>query len=851
MRSISARLAKSLARRRLLLLVGWLGSALIFTTAAAQDRFVEDVQISRSGNEAEIVIQLACPMRFQADVAMNAGILVEVRVAPFDTCRQFGSDISSELHRPVNGRLAYLIEIAYESLGIGDSLLLLRFDRPVAYRVRQGGDLRSLYVTLDLDSVPDAASSVEQVQRVAPRAEPAPELSERARDPGRRPLMSRVVEPSTTADYMINLQSTREAVDPSSLAATAIPASAQMYISRTTVDGQSWFRLRLGFFESEAAARTALEPLSAAFPRAWIGRADAAEIQSARDSAIESGARTLPTFVAEPEEMPATATGLSATAPLSDERIAVLAEEGREALLEQRYDDAIAAYTELVRAPGAHRPQAAEYLALAYERAGRSGQARAQYEWYLREFPESPDVPRVRQRLNGIVLAAAAPQAPLREADSKSRWETAFGLSQYYRQDVYQFDVDQEEITTFSALLSDVDYSVRRNGDQFAMSTRLSFNHVYDLLGEDGPGDQQRVSYAYFDLEAQEADWWLRIGRQSQHRFGVLGRFDGAQIDYGWGSGRRAHFMMGYPVELTRDSIETARQFYGAAVEFDDLVGKWDISAFVNAQTIEGVNARMAVGTEIRYSDDRRSFSGIFDYDVDFGEINTALMLGTWRLQNRMTLSALFDSRKSPILTTRNALIGQPVATIEEMLLVWTEEEIRQLAVDRTTDSSTVTLGIAAPIAQRFQVNFDATITDIGGTIASGGVAAIESTGQQIFYSTSLVGSGLFKTGDVTILNLRLGSSDRLKSTLLTWDARFPIGQRIRINPRLQLSVWEALLDSRRRETVSPRLRVLMNTRSHYRLEFEIGVNRQLREDAVADQEASGRFFNFGYRANF
>jgi tetratricopeptide (TPR) repeat protein len=833
------------------LLLGLAGSSVISNTAAAQDRFVEDVQISRSGSEAEIVIHLACPMRFQADMALNAGVLVEVRVAPFDTCRQFGSDISSELHRPLNGRLANLVEIEYESLGIGDSLLLLRFDRPVAYRVRQGGDLRSLYVTLDLDSVPDAVSSVEQAQPAAPRGESGPEPGVRLRDPGRRPLMSRVVEPSTTADYMINLQSTREAVDPAAVAAIAKPANAQMYISRTTVDGQTWFRLRLGFFDSEATARAALEPLSAAFPRAWIGRADPAEIQSARDSVIEPGTRTLPTFVAEPEATPATAAGLTPSAPLSDERIAALTEEGRAALLDQRYDDAVAAYTELVRAPGEHRPQAAEYLALAYERAGRLGQARAQYEWYLREFPESPDVPRVRQRLNGIVLAAAAPQAPLREAENKSRWESAFGLSQYYRQDVNQFDVGRDEITTFSALLSDVDYSLRRNGDQFAMSTRLSFNHIYDLLGDDGPGDQQRVSYAYFDLEAQQADWWLRVGRQSLHRFGVLGRFDGAQFDYGWGSGRHAHFMMGYPVESTRDSIETTRQFYGAAVEFDDLVGKWDVSAFVNAQTIEGVDARMAVGTEIRYSDERRSFSGIFDYDVDFGEINTALMLGTWRLQNRMTLSALFDSRKSPTLTTRNALIGQPIATIEEMLLVWTEEEIRQLAVDRTADSTTVTLGIAAPIAQRFQVNFDATITEIGGTIASGGIEAIESTGQQIFYSTSLVGSGIFKTGDVTILNLRFGSSDQFKTTLLTWDARFPIGQRIRINPRLRLSVWEGLLDGRRRETVSPTLRLLMNTSRHYRLEFEVGVNSQLREDALAEQEASGRFFNFGYRANF
>ena len=63
--------------------------------------------------------------------------------------------------------------------------------------------------------------------------------------------------------------------------------------------------------------------------------------------------------------------------------------------------------------------------------------------------------------------------------------------------------------------------------------------------------------------------------------------------------------------------------------------------------------------------------------------------------------------------------------------------------------------------------------------------------------------------------------------------------------------VWEGLLDNRRRETVSPTLRLLMNMRRHYRIEFEVGVDRQIREDGLAEQEASGRFINFGYRANF
>jgi hypothetical protein len=196
-------------------------------------------------------------------------------------------------------------------------------------------------------------------------------------------------------------------------------------------------------------------------------------------------------------------------------------------------------------------------------------------------------------------------------------------------------------------------------------------------------------------------------------------------------------------------------------------------------------------------------------------------------------------------------LIGQPVETITEMLLVWNQDEIRQLAVDRTAASETVTLGIAKPLAERFQINFDVTLTEIGSTIASGGVAAIPGTGVQTFYSTSLVGTGLFKSGDVSIINIRVGEADAFKTSQLTWDARFPIGRRIRINPRLRFALWEGLLDGRKRESVSPSLRFLMNMRNHYRLEFEVGDDRYTRTDSSGQHDASGSFINFGYRANF
>ena len=171
-----------------------------------------------------------------------------------------------------------------------------------------------------------------------------------------------------------------------------------------------------------------------------------------------------------------------------------------------------------------------------------------------------------------------------------------------------------------------------------------------------------------------------------------------------------------------------------------------------------------------------KRLTGLLDYDVGFGELNTALLLGTWRLANGLTLNGLLDYRLNPVLTTRNALIGQPVSTIEEMLLVWTEEEIRQLAVDRTARSQTITLGLATPISERFQFNADITFNEIEGTVRSGGVLGLPGTGPQTYYSTSVIGSSLFGTGDVSILSMRYSDSDTFTTSV--FFSRYEISYR-------------------------------------------------------------------------
>lgn len=846
------------------------GAALLIACsgAFAQNRFIEDIQVSKRGDEATIAIDLACPMRFQSDVRTQQGILLEIRLAPLEVCRNLGGDqISSEVYRPVGGDLAHLNEVEYSALGLGENLLVLHFDRPVDYRVAQRGDLRSLQLIVRLGSesrvtpVPaappaTAAQPPPATAAPAPRPQRAPAVEPPA---GRAPLTPRVREPSTTADYVVNLQSTREAVDPKLVESLGVGAGKKAYVSEITVDGQKWYRLRIGFFASEQDAKNALEPLAARFPRAWVGRAEPEEVQAASSFSFGAGGTVTAKTPAETVAVEATqAAPATAPATLSPERLEALQEQAHEAMLKNDYQTAIRLYTQLLQEPGEHHAEAREYLGLARERNGQIDRAAAEYRAYLKEFPDGEGARRVQQRLSALLLAAETPREPLRETQvtaRPARWNIATGLSQYYRGALNQIDQSSPDVTTLSAVFTDFDLSVRRTGGALDMIGRLSVSNMYDLIGLDnnGPGNLNRIYYAYVDLDRPQGEWTVRLGRQTLHDWGVLGRFDGVHFAYNWKPRRRVHFISGYPVELTRNGIDTRRGFEGVAVDFDHLIGNWDFSPFVNSQTIEGVTDRQAAGFEVHYLDDKRSLTTMVDYDYDYSALNTALVLATWRFPNRLTLTGLVDQQKSPVLTTRNALIGQPVTTIDQLLLVMTQDQLDQLARDRTADSTTVTLGLAKPLFQRFQINADVTMTEIGATVASAGVPATPATGQQIYYSTSFIGSGLFGSSDVNVFNLRYGVAPDFTTSQVTWDARFPVGRHLRLNPRLQLAVWDSTAGLHR-ETVSPSFRLLLNLRNHYRLEIEAGSDEFLRTElalAGVQQNSSGHYVNIGYRADF
>jgi len=72
--------------------------------------------------------------------------------------------------------------------------------------------------------------------------------------------------------YAINLMSTQTRMEPASFPTVRTAPTHQLYTTAVYIDGTTWYRLRLGFFASEADARLALASLLNEYPDAWISK---------------------------------------------------------------------------------------------------------------------------------------------------------------------------------------------------------------------------------------------------------------------------------------------------------------------------------------------------------------------------------------------------------------------------------------------------------------------------------------------------------------------------------------------------------------------------------------------------
>ena len=534
-------------------------------------------------------------------------------------------------------------------------------------------------------------------------------------------------------------------------------------------------------------------------------------------------------------------------------------EAARQAVAAKDFSSAIRLYEKVLRKGSlAVKPIALEFLGVAREKNGQRAQAKAVYQRYLAEYPEGGSAERVQQRLTGLVTAAKRPPKQLREAKAKpggrSDWQIFGGVSQFYRRDNRTTDLDGDnEFTsiTSSSLTNNLDLSGRLRTDTYSVRTRFSGGYEYDFLGADGPGNETRLSSLYAKISDRKRRLHLQAGRQSGNKGGVLGRFDGALFSVQLPKQAKLHLVAGYPVNSSRNGLETSKRFYGANIDLKPFGKNWGLNAFAIQQTVDGLIDRRAIGGEVRYFVPGRSFFTLGDYDLLYDELNTLLFLGHWTFPDNTTVNLSLDYRKSPILSTSNALQSQMAESLEVLLNTFDASEIQQLAQDRTATSRLATLGVSRPLMENLQINGDLTISNFSSTPASGGVEATPATGNDYSLNVQLVRSNWLKTGDIHILGTRFSDTSSSSTSTVSLNSRYPVNPKLRINPRFRIDLRDNVSDGSSQTTYKPSLRMTYKLKRRFRVEANMGgewSNKNLTDDTNKTQSW---FVNVGYRLDF
>ncbi len=332
----------------------------------------------------------------------------------------------------------------------------------------------------------------------------------------------------------------------------------------------------------------------------------------------------------------------------------------------------------------------------------------------------------------------------------------------------------------------------------------------------------------------------------------MLGRFDGAAAGYKVNDTTKLTAIAGSPVERSRDTpFSNDRFFYGIGSEFSYFSKSLETSYYFIEQRAEGLLDRQSVGTEVRFVKNSGAGYGAFEYDVHFGQINSAVLTGSQMFADQSSASVNLDYRRSPVLLASNALQGQGVYTLSELLRRYSLSEIDQLAFDRTAQSYTGTMSYARPLNSRLQWVSDLTVNYLSGMRASGGVDAIQSSGMAYYAATQLIGTSVLREGDSATVGVRYASTETSDRYMLEFGSYYPITQDWRVNPMLRFGYGQYKSETRSEYQVIPSVRTSYQWRPDTQFEFELGGKIGLTDSPIGREYQTDLLFLAGVRYDF
>ena len=535
---------------------------------------------------------------------------------------------------------------------------------------------------------------------------------------------------------------------------------------------------------------------------------------------------------------------------------AAWASQARAAMERGDFEHAVGVLNRLLNLPPNPWTQdAQEMIGVARLQLGELAKAKAEFELYLKLYPEGSGAARVRPRLAGLAALPDGVAPTTVRQEVPVYWGSA---SQYYyggqsrtqttttiatpATGATTIDTARLSGTDQSQLITNVDLTARFRDATWDNRVVVRNSYAANFLKQGT--NNNRLAAAYVETMYQPAQLFGRVGRQQATSNGVLGLFDGAigswRVNQNW----RVNAVAGQPVDTGSGTTKT---FYGASVDADNLGERWNGNIFAIRQMAGSIQDRVGLGGEIRYFDTERSLYSFFDYDPTFRATNVAIVQGNWQFSTGTGLSALFDYRRSPTLQLTNALISDPGLSIDALVQRLGLSAARDLAKAVTPVSRVAFAGVTQQISPQWQLGLDFRLSSVGGTQATPTLPAVPATGNIYTYNLQAIGNGLTKWQDILVVNASWLTARSYDAQQASIDYRFTPWQDIVIEPMLR---WYRQTDPQGTTLtrVTPGIRLTWRVKDRLWIEGEGDLERSRARSPVIVDDVTRRFYYVGWR---
>jgi len=890
---------------------------------------IDTIEINRVGEEAEIQIQLVTPIQYLREESLKNG---DIRLY-FNLLEADTSNITqtTESRKSPPSDIVPRFTVSYPEL---DMAMILSFGRVMPYHVKPGKNGRSISIF-----VPVIKPGSELENRTG--ASVALQAGFYAYEHGNYvSAMKRLVpladSGNATAQLVLGTMSEMgQGMTPNSVlaavryrqAAAQGNAEAQYRLGNLYEQGKGvpqdknlaseWYQksAKQGYAAAQAKVAVAAPPLpsvavpslspvvtpslpsvslAAVVPAVIAPAATAVAIApvvsaaaiapAVTTAATVAGEAALPVPLAPAIPPPAESAGEPALAP--QRTVEEIEQEARELMVSARLsmengqnEAAITTFNRLLNLPPNQQSQAAQQLiGVAREKAGDLVKARAEFQLYLKLYPNATDAKDVEARVARMGVEGTSKPKPGEPARKKvyvaEKMTVTGSLSQAYYKGVSHTDqylitsnlstattttsTSSTDRTDQSQLISNLDLQARKRSE--TTDTRIAFreNNMINFL----PGQLNRnnVNTAYFEQSARDRSYLYRLGRQSGSGGGIPGRFDGvsggASVNPTWrvNGAIGADYLVKYGIDTSSIS-GPKKNFGGVSVDLTRQPDQWSGSAYlVQENTGNGFVDRRALGLEARYFDARQNYMGLMDYDTQLKEINLAMFQGNWNTQAGTNFNLYADHRQSSLRLT-TALQGRPEqsTTLQEALSQpgVTMDTLYADAKALSTASNTLLLAVNRPFTPTLRLGGDFRISNSSGSdVTSWGQAATAGSGNSYTYSFQATGNNLFLANDLGVANVSYTTAPTFTAQTVAFTQVETFNQKWIVNMLLQLYMQRDN-QGRHQTNITPRLHVTYRLYDTVSLEAEGGLEDGHTSSSTQDDKTRRKYFSVQYRWDF